>query len=70
MGARVELKALAKERASLAFSNGLSDGRTARSMKSELTPYLEIGIDDYARGFRAGFFGQENDPPSRTIGGA
>jgi len=69
MGTLVELKALAKERASLAFSNGFSDGRTARSVNSELTPYLEIGIDDYARGFRAGFFGQENSP-FRTLDGA
>ncbi|MGB5082536.1 MAG: hypothetical protein WBO23_17545 [Burkholderiales bacterium] len=68
MGTLVEFKVPAKERASLAFSNGLSDGRTARSANSELTPYLEIGIDDYARGFRAGFFGCGNFP-SRSLDG-
>ena len=67
MGTLVELKVQAKERASLAFSNGLLDGRTARSVNSELTPYLEIGIDDYARGYRAGFFGH---PPVHALDGA
>lgn len=69
MGTLVELKTPGKERASLAFSNGVSDGRTARSLNGELTPYLEIGIDDYARGFRAGFFGQDSSPPARSQDG-
>ena len=59
MGKLLEFKAPDKEDdASLAFSNGYADGRTARERNSPLTPYLEIGIDDYARGFRAGFFNQ------------
>jgi hypothetical protein len=66
MGTLVELNVLTKEpHASLAFSNGFADGCSARALKGALTPYLEIGIDDYARGFRAGFFGQGN-PPIRT----
>lgn len=66
MGTLVELKVLTKEHSSLAYSNGFADGRLARSSDSTLTPYLEIGIDDYARGFRAGFFGQQNSH-SRTL---
>jgi len=62
MGTLVELKVLTKEHSSLAYSNGFADGCSARSANNMLTPYLEIGIDDYARGFRAGFFGQQNSP--------
>lgn len=65
MGTLVEFRTSAHEQSTLAFSNGFVDGRTARAIKGRLTPYLEIGIDDYARGFRAGFFAQENPP--RTL---
>jgi hypothetical protein len=43
---------------SIAFANGFNDGQFARARSSALTPYLEVGIDDYAKGFRAGFFDQ------------
>ena len=39
-----------------AFVNGFTDGQAARATNSPLTAYLRVGIDDYARGFRAGFF--------------
>ncbi len=39
-----------------AYINGLADGQAARANKSPLTAYLRVGIDDYARGFRAGFY--------------
>jgi hypothetical protein len=39
-----------------AFVNGFTDGQAARATNSALTAYLRVGIDDYARGFRAGFF--------------
>jgi hypothetical protein len=39
-----------------AFINGYSDGQAARIRNQALTAYLRVGIDDYAKGFRAGFF--------------
>jgi hypothetical protein len=39
-----------------AFLNGYSDGQAARIRNQALTAYLRVGIDDYAKGFRAGFF--------------
>jgi len=40
------------------YAEGLSAGRLAREHGLELTLYHEVGIDDYAKGFRAGFFNQ------------
>ncbi|RPI45356.1 MAG: hypothetical protein EHM59_10375 [Betaproteobacteria bacterium] len=39
-----------------AFVNGFTDGQAARASNARLTAYLRVGIDDYAKGFRAGFF--------------
>jgi len=39
-----------------AFVNGFTDGQAARGRSASLTAYLRVGIDDYARGYRAGFF--------------
>jgi hypothetical protein len=39
-----------------AFVNGYTDGQAARNNDARLTAYLRVGIDDYAKGFRAGFF--------------
>jgi len=41
---------------SAAFTNGYTDGQSARTQSSSLSAYLRVGIDDYARGYRAGFF--------------
>lgn len=41
---------------STAFVNGYTDGQSARSTNASLTAYLRVGIDDYARGYRAGYF--------------
>ena len=60
MGTVTEFKALGKEGPSAAYASGVADGRSARAGGSALTLYLQVGIDDYARGFRAGFFGQMN----------
>lgn len=43
-----------------AFANGYTDGQTARANNASLTAYLRVGIDDYARGFRAGYFTRSN----------
>jgi hypothetical protein len=39
-----------------AFVNGYTDGQAARRSNQALSAYLRVGIDDYAKGFRAGFF--------------
>ena len=58
MGTVTEFKALGNEGPSAAYASGVTDGQSARAAGSALTLYLQVGIDDYARGFRAGFFGQ------------
>jgi hypothetical protein len=65
MGALEELKVMnVHSDRSAAFANGFTDGKSARSRDEVLSPYLYIGIDDYAKGFRAGFF--ERIVPPRT----
>lgn len=39
-----------------AYVNGFTDGQAARGRKEALTAYLRVGIDDYAKGYRAGFY--------------
>ncbi len=58
MGTVTEFKALGNEGPSAAYASGVADGQSARAAGSALTLYLQVGIDDYAGGFRAGFFGQ------------
>jgi hypothetical protein len=60
MGTVTEFRALGNEGLSAAYTNGVADGKSARAVGSALTLYLQVGIDDYARGFRAGFFDQMN----------
>ncbi len=60
MGTVTEFKTPGKEGPSAAYARGVADGRLARTEGSALTLYLQVGIDEYARGFRAGFFGQLN----------
>jgi hypothetical protein len=60
MGTVAELRVTGGEMASVAYANGIVDGQSARAEGSSLSLYLQVGIDDYAKGFRAGFFGQMN----------
>jgi len=60
MGTIAELKIVGNEGPSAAYANGVADGQSARAEGSSLSLYLQVGIDDYAKGFRAGFFGQMN----------
>jgi hypothetical protein len=60
MGTVTEFKSLTNEDPSAAYADGVADGQSARTIGSALTLYLQVGIDDYARGFRAGFFAQMN----------
>ena len=56
MGALLEFKVPGNEESG--YAEGLAAGQLARERGLELTLYHEVGIDDYAKGFRAGFFGQ------------
>jgi hypothetical protein len=57
MGSVDELKVLGHEESGQnSYANGYADGKSARARDEVLSPYLYIGIDDYAKGFRAGFF--------------
>ena len=58
MGTVAELRVAGKEGPSVSYANGVADGQSARAEGSSLSLYLQVGIDDYAKGFRAGFFGQ------------
>ena len=58
MGTVAELRVMGWEGPSVSFANGVADGLSARAEGSSLSLYLQVGIDDYAKGFRAGFFGQ------------
>jgi hypothetical protein len=60
MGTVAELKIVGNEGPTTAYANGVVDGQSARAEGSSLSLYLQVGIDDYAKGFRAGFFGQMN----------
>lgn len=60
MGTVAELKIVGNEGPTPAYINGVADGQSARAEGSSLSLYLQVGIDDYAKGFRAGFFGQMN----------
>jgi hypothetical protein len=39
-----------------AFAHGFTDGQAARSGNQPLSAYVRVGIDDYARGYRQGFY--------------
>ena len=41
------------------FVRGFHAGVAANLRKEALTPYLRVGIDDYARGYRAGFYARK-----------
>lgn len=67
MGTLEELKVMNSDR-SAAFVNGLADGRSARARDEVLSPYQHVGMDDYANGFRTGFF--DRMVSSRAAGAA
>ena len=41
---------------SLAFAEGYISGQVERRRGSPLSSYLKVGVDEYAMGFRAGYF--------------
>ena len=54
-----------------AFLRGFFEGRAASVRNYVLGPYLRVGIDDYARGYRSGFFSRTatpaTDPTDRSV---
>ena len=70
MGTVTEFKALGNGSPSANYNyvSGVADGRSARAGGSALTLYLQVGIDDYAKGFRAGFFNQLDHPGTADKG--
>lgn len=66
MGTLEEVKVFGNEGSgSNGYANGYADGKSARARDEVLSPYLYIGIDDYARGFRAGFFERINSAAAK-----
>jgi len=68
MGTAAELERLknlvsANEGASAAYANGVADGHCARASGLSVTIYLQVGIDDYSKGFRAGYFDRGRKEP-------
>jgi len=47
---------------SAAFIDGFTEGESTRAREEVPSPYHEIGMDDYAKGFRAGFFKRMTPP--------
>ena len=57
MGALEERKVMNYEICgSAGFIDGFTDGKSARAQDEVPSLYLYVGIDEYAKGFRAGFF--------------
>jgi len=54
------------KRPSGVYLRGVADGQRARALGTPLDTYLQVGIDDYAKGFRSGFFGHERIEDPRT----
>jgi len=46
----------------LAFSEGYVNGEADRWRGTSLSSYVMAGIDQYALGFRAGYFGRAKEP--------
>ena len=51
---RVELHR--EHAAAAAFQKGFADGQAASLRNEPLSPYLRVGLDDYAKGYRSGFY--------------
>jgi len=49
----------ANDRPSGVYLRGVANGQRARAQGAPLPPYLQVGLDDYARGFRSGYFGKD-----------
>ncbi|MCC6165087.1 MAG: hypothetical protein IT182_17205 [Acidobacteria bacterium] len=64
MGTIGKLKQNAQDNGwSAAFANGFTEGQASRQRNDALTAYLRVGIDDYAKGFRTGYFARPTNAP-------
>jgi len=52
---------------SLDRAAGYLEGEKYRSRGQELSAYLKVGIDEYARGFRAGYYKRDNPVPASNV---
>ena len=43
---------------SAAFANGYADGESSRKRQSSVPVFIRVARDEYAEGFRAGYFGR------------
>lgn len=48
-----------------AYLRGVADGAAFRAQGAPISPYLSVGIDDYALGFRAGYY--QRSPASSVL---
>ena len=53
---------------SLDYAKGNVEGETMLRSGKPLSMYALVGIDDYARGFRAGYFERQNADPKLAEG--
>jgi len=51
------------------YDDGLRAGVQARLRSAPITPYQRVGLDDFARGFRAGYFSSRGSHVGNTLGG-
>ena len=47
---------------SLKFAQGFLRGEESRHIRVKLSSFVNVGIDDYCQGFRAGYFGRTQTP--------
>jgi len=57
MGTVGKLKQNAQDSSwTVAFANGFTEGQVARTRNEPLSAYVRVGIDDYAKGYRTGYY--------------
>ena len=55
---------------SLDHAEGYVDGETCRRRGKTPSKYALIGIDEYCRGFRAGYFERQNPASTKSLPGS
>jgi len=59
MASAEQFQTLAKQNGwSAAFTNGYADGESTRKRQSSVPVFIRVARDEYAEGFRAGYFGR------------
>lgn len=52
---------------SIEHAEGFADGETYRKSGDTPSAYVQIGIDDYSKGFRAGYYERQEYPGTANI---